>query len=142
MWGGENKDGKPFPASQVEVFDINTGLWEQKITHGPTPTGVIYGGYTVIGNALYTFAGRGEGRTYFNDLHKLDLNSMGWTKLHPKNPENGPPEMRGCGMVANGKDSLVVFSGYTGTNQYTNNLYKYSLSTGKFALFHSSLPTL
>lgn len=130
MWGGEDKDSNPHPASLIEVFNIRTGKWEQKTAQGVAPLGVIYSGYTTIGNKLYTFGGRGKGRTYFNSLHQLDLITMKWKKLEAKNPSQGPSARRGCSVVAYGKDMLVVFGGYTADSEFTNTVYVYQLKEG------------
>lgn len=133
VWGGEDADGNPYPASLVEVFDVCTGYWEQKHAHGVGPIGVIYSAHTTIGETLYTFSGRGKGRTYYNTLHQLNLKTMKWKKLTSPNPLDAPTPRRGCTMIAYGKDCLVTFGGYDENNKYSNELHLFKLKDGKSA---------
>lgn len=131
VWGGEDSSGNPYPASLVEVFDIRTGYWEQHNASGVGPIGVIYSAYTTIGEKLYTFSGRGKGRTYFNTLHQLNLKTMRWKKLAYRNPSDAPAPCRGCTMIAYSKDKLVTFGGLDETGRYSNDLHLFDLRSGK-----------
>ena len=127
IWGGEDSDGNPYPASLIEVFNIRTGHWEQRNARGVGPIGVIYSAYTTIGEKLYTFSGRGKGRTYYNTLHQLNLKTMKWKKLTSRNAADAPTPRRGCTMISYGNDKLVTFGGYDANNKYSNDLHLFNL---------------
>ena len=59
MWGGwaRSREKSQEEAKHVEVFDISTELWEQKLTHGTPPPGLWNTAYTVVGSCLFVFGG-------------------------------------------------------------------------------------
>ena len=63
----------------------------------------------VLGNSAYTFGGFWE---YGYAVHELNLETMVWRRLEPKNRENGPMHKCWAGMVACGCEVLCVFGGY------------------------------
>lgn len=138
MWGGKDESWNIYPATDVEIFDICTLLWEKKPSSGTPPPAVVYNGYTRLGSSLYTFGGWREVESKndirCNSLHKLDLKTLVWKKLTPKNPSEGPSAKEGSVMIPLGKDKLIVFGGMTADNQYTNELHVYSLNEGKVRL--------
>ena len=133
IWGGEDSDGNPYPPSHIEVFSIHTGHWEQRNANAREigPIGVIYSAYTTIGENLYTFSGRGEGRTYYNTLHQLNLKTMEWKKLDSQNPADAPTPRRGCTMISYGNGILVTFGGYDANYKYSNDLHLFNLQNGE-----------
>lgn len=133
VWGGEDSDGNPYPASLVEVFDVRSGYWEQQNASGVGPVGVIYSAYTTIGEKLYTFSGRGKGRTYYNTLHQLNLKTMKWKKFTYRNPSDAPTPRRGCTMIAYSEDKLVMYGGLDENNKYSSDLHVFDLRDGKLA---------
>ena len=132
LWGGW-KDGL-ISGSVVEVFNLETGRWEQRKTTGTPPRGVLWGAYTTIGSKAYHFGGY-DGRSDYNSLHSLDLSTMQWVTLQPRNPSQGPSRKSFCGMVAHGDNELVVYGGYTGDGNYTDELHVYNLREGQFITF-------
>ena len=42
-------------ASNVDVFDVTTELWEQKTINGTPPPGLANTANTVVGTCLYSF---------------------------------------------------------------------------------------
>ena len=65
LWAGE-QDGMPRVhdsaekrafLSSVEVFNVNTGCWEQRTTHGTPPLGVRSYSCVAVRNDLYYFGG-------------------------------------------------------------------------------------
>ena len=108
---------------------METGRWEQRKTTGTPPRGAGYGAYTTIGNKAYHFGGY-DGSDY-NSLHSLDLSTMHWVTLQPRNQSNAPSRKSNCGMVAHGNDELVVFGGFMEGDRWTNELHVYNLREGQ-----------
>ena len=122
--------GGVISGSVVEIFNMETGLWEQRKTTGTPPRGADGGTYTTIGNKAYHFGGYGGG-SHYNSLHSLDLSTMQWVTLQPRNPSQGPSRKSCCGIVAHGDDELVVFGGLIGDSRYTDELHVYNLREGQ-----------
>ena len=53
-----------------------------------------------------------DGQKAHNALHMLDLKTLAWSAVKVENPDEAPPEMSGCGLVAFGNRKLVLFGGY------------------------------
>ena len=134
MWGGRagSKEKSREEADKIEVFDISTELWEQKPTHGTPPPGLWDTAYTVVGSSLFVFGGW-DGVSLHNTLFKLDLHSFQWEQVQVSNPSSGPQRKRGCGMVSNGDNQLVIFAGYTDSG-YTDELHVFDLHKGEYSL--------
>ena len=136
LWGGPNEDDKETMeelTSFVEIFDISTEQWERKPCHGSLPPS-DGGAYTVIENKLYYFGG-GEGgidteSVHYNSLHQLDLLTLEWREVKPKESSSAPGEKAGCGMVALRDEKLVVVGGSFATLKYTNELHLFDISQG------------
>ena len=126
LWGGEQRgmpqvhdsaEKRQFYSS-VEVFNVNTGCWEQRTTRGTPPLGV--GGYSCVAvrNELHYFGGRcshGYG-CYHNSVHTLSTSTLQWRMLAPSTTEGGTPMQKdSCGMVhfTEGEEDLFyVVGGY------------------------------
>lgn len=130
LWGGKDKSWGTYPAADIEIFDICTGLWEKKTCNGIPPPGTVYSGYTRIGGIVYSFGGWKDDARY-NSLHQLDLSNLMWEELEQNNSTDGPSGREGCGMVSLGLEMLVIFGGSTGDSQYTNDLHLYSVLEGE-----------
>lgn len=53
-----------------------------------------------------------DGVKAHNALYRLNLQTFAWTEVKVENPDEAPPEMSGCGIVAYGSKRLVLFGGY------------------------------
>ena len=137
MWGGDSGSmEKSRELSQhVEVFDIATELWEQKLTHGTPPPGLRGTAYTVVGTHLYNFGGW-DGISHHNSLHKLDLCTLQWDEVKDLNSSSVPQRKTGSRMVSYGDNQLVIFAGWTG-NQWTNKLHLFNLDKGNQEIYAS-----
>ena len=150
--GGRTKDfsekTQQHLTSVVETLDPYSELWEQRQVEGDAPSpGTYAAASTSVNDDLYTFGGGGDGRNYFNTLHKLDTKTWHWCQLSPQNAEGAPIPKVGCGMISF-KDSLVAFGGfgvphgpaepgsfmkdtrYTDGDGWTNELHIYHLKEG------------
>ena len=134
MWGGwtGSKEKSREVAQKLEVFDISTEHWEQKLNHGTPPPGLWTTAYAVVGSCLFVFGGWG-GVSRHNSLFKLDLRSFQWEQVRVSNPSRGPQKKTGCGMVSCGDNQLVVFAGFTGS-AYTDELHVFDLNKGACSL--------
>ena len=134
MWGGGggSKEMSQELAQKLEVFDISTEQWEQKLTRGTPPPGLSGTAYAVVGSCLFVFGGCG-GVSRHNSLFKLDLRSFQWEQVRVLNPSSGPQWKNACGMVSYGDNQLVVFAGFTGS-AYTDELHVFDLNKGACSL--------
>ena len=134
IWGGwaGSKEKSREVAQNLEVFDISTEQWEQKLTHGTPPPGLCDTAYTVVGSCLFVFGGW-DGGSCHNSLFKLDLHTFQWEKVHISNPTSGPQEKRGCRMVSYGDNQLVVFAGRMDSGR-TDELHVFHLNKGEYSL--------
>ena len=137
-WGPEKK------ATAVQVYDPLTEQWTSGQTTGTVPPGLCNGGCTSIGNDLYCFGGY-DGSSQFNELHKLNLESLQWSLVHESS--EFPMCKAGCSLVAVDEGTLACFGGYgSGPTQpgstftrdsqstkgygWTNELYLFNLKKG------------
>ena len=103
--------------SSVEVFNVNTGRWEQRTTCGTPPLGVWGYSCVAVRNDLYYFGGEcGHGDCYHNSVHTLSTSTLQWRMLAPTTSEDGAPMKKsGCGVVHftdEEEDLLFVVGGY------------------------------
>ena len=124
LWGGyqygmpevyDSAEKRQFYSS-VEVFDMNTGCWEQRTTRGTPPLGVQgYSCSVAVRNELHYFGGWcGHSSCYHNSVHTLSTSTLQWRMLAPSTTEGGAPmQKRWCGMVhfTYGEEDLLYVVG-------------------------------
>ena len=102
-------------SSSVEVFDVNTGCWEQRTTSGTPPLGVIRYSCVAVRNELHYFGGYcGHDDCYHNSVHTLSTSTLQWRMLAPSTTEDGAPmQKQWCGMVhfTDGEEDLLYVVG-------------------------------
>ena len=127
MWGGEqigmprshdSAEKRQF-FSSVEVFDVNTGCWEQRTTRGTPPLGVWGYSCVAVRNELHYFGGYcgHGGDCYHNSVHTLSTSTLQWRMLAPSTTEDGAPMQKArCGMVhfTDGEEDLLYVVGGRG----------------------------
>ena len=107
-WGGEGRE----KTTSIGVYDVQTEQWTLTPTTGPPPPGRRAGGCTIMMNHLYCFGGT-DGSSRFNDLHKLNLDTFQWSKVHSKSDSSEQPICKtSCGLFAVDERTLVCFGGY------------------------------
>ena len=128
VWGGlqdslpevhHSADKQEF-LSDVDVFELRTGLWEWSTTIGNTPLGVAAYSCAAVGELAYYFGGLcGHGENCLhNSLFALDTSRLKWSEIVPTSErvEAGPMRKAWCGMVAfkteDGEDMLFVVGGH------------------------------
>ena len=109
LWAGEQRDmpevhesaEKQAFLSNVEVFSLNTGCWEQRATHGTPPLGVSGYSCVAVENDLHYFGGKcSHHGCYHNSVHSLSTSTLQWRMLAPTTSEDGSPMSKsGCGVV-------------------------------------------
>ena len=103
--------------SNVEVFNVNTGCWEQRTTRGIPPLGVWGYSCVAVRNDLYYFGGEcGHGSCYHNSIHTLSTSTLQWRMLASTTSEDEVPMKKsGCGLVHftdDEEDLLFVMGGW------------------------------
>ena len=107
-WRGYGRE----KTTSIGVYDVQTEQWTLTPTTGPPPPGYCNGGCAVVTNHLYSFSGY-DRSLWLNDLHKLNLDSFQWSKVHPKNSLSEQPICKtDYGLVAVNEKTLVCFGGY------------------------------
>ena len=107
-WRGRGSE----KTTSIAVYDVQTEQWTLTPTTGPPPPGLRSGGCAVMMKHLYCFGGY-DGYFRFNDLHKLNLETFQWSKVHTtKNLSEQPICKVGCGLIAVNERTLVCCGGY------------------------------
>ena len=105
-WRGRGPGEK---ATTIAVYTPTREEWTLQPTTGPPPPGLSAGGCASIANHFYCFGGY-DGSSYFNDLHKLNLETLKWSNIPTTNPR--PICKAGCGLVSMDERFLVCFGGH------------------------------
>ena len=125
LWAGDqrgipvvhnNAEKRQF-LSYVEVFDLNSGCWEQRTTCGMPPLGVSGYSCVAVGNELLYFGGWcGHGDCFHNSVHTLNTSTMRWRMLGSSTTMGEAPMQKAySGMVhftEGEEDLLFVVGGY------------------------------
>ncbi len=93
----------------IAVYDPSTRLWSLLPTTGPLPPGEFGGCSVCVGRCLFTFGGKDGSSSYFNDMSKLDLDTLQWTKVQTYGSQ--PMKKAGCGLVRVNERTLCCFGG-------------------------------
>eukprot|EP00298_Acanthocystis_sp_HF-20_P010670 c18982_g1_i3.p1 GENE.c18982_g1_i3~~c18982_g1_i3.p1 ORF type:complete len:817 (+),score=310.20 c18982_g1_i3:1603-4053(+) len=119
--------------AELAILDIEDLSWiSPVITTGVAPSARSAHSTAVVEGFMYIIGGQGENDKLLNDVHSLDLHTMGWsnTKLHEQS-EKYPPSMgRSCGVF---DTSLVFFGGLTESG-LTNSVAVFETSTLSWSL--------
>ena len=105
IWRGR---GSGWRSNTIAVCDPSTELWSHLATTGPLPRGEEGGGSVCVGRCLYTFGGY-DVPSYFNDMSKLDLDTLQWTKVQTSGSH--PMKKAYCGLVCVNERTLCCFGG-------------------------------
>ena len=111
MWRGAGPGG-PEGSNIVSVYDPSTELWSLFPTTGPLPPGEHGSCSVCVGRCLYTFGGsKGWSRStsFFNDMSKLDLDTLQWTKVQTSGSQ--PIKKSYCGFIRVNERTLCCFGG-------------------------------
>ena len=126
VWRG---GGPAEEATTIGIFNPTNEEWTLQPSTGTPPPGLWDGGCASIGNGLYCFGGQNVS-SHFNDLHKLNLETFQWSKVHPRNDQtNWPMPKDGCRFVTINQRTLCCFGGVTDSG-YTNEFHLYDVQEG------------
>ncbi|XP_039064005.1 acyl-CoA-binding domain-containing protein 4-like [Hibiscus syriacus] len=121
---GHTKDSSE--TIEVKTFDLQTGTWSTLKTYGKAP--VARGGQsvTLVGTILVIFGGQDAMRTFWNDLHILDLKTLTWDEI---DPVGVPPSPRsGHAAAVHAERYLLIFGGGSHATCF-NDLHVFDLQT-------------
>ena len=126
LWGGE-QEGIPHVHDSIEkraflahvnMFQLQSGSWEQQDTKGVPPLGVWGYSCAAMGSDIYYFSGScGHDNCRHNSIHKLSTPSLQWSELAATaSHRNGPMKKSYSGMVAfkDGEEELLFTVGGLG----------------------------
>ena len=149
MWRGA---GPGLGSNIIAVCDPSTELWSLLPTTGPLPPGKWGGCSVCVGRCLYTFGGY-DGSSYVNDMSKLDLDTLQWTKVQTSGSQ--PMKKAYCGLIRVNERTLCCFggggiqgttqpgstftSGGAGGNGCTNEFHFFDTQNGNFCQCAHSL---
>ena len=115
------------------IFNTRTEQWTLQPTTGSPPPGVWSGGCASVGDHLYCFGGS-DGSSRFNTLHKLNLKTFHWSRVHPtSDPSEWPRCKNVFGLIAKDERTLVCFGGYAVDPEKGQHACN---KTNEFHLFH------
>ncbi|XP_063958403.1 kelch domain-containing protein 3-like [Lytechinus pictus] len=101
--------GQEFYCNELKVFDIKNCDWTSPKATGTPPIGRRSHSTVLHDNHLCVFAGFNHTiDTHFNDVHKLDLSSFEWKKVHCRGKV--PCKRRRQCCVMHG-DRMIMFGG-------------------------------
>ncbi len=126
MWRGL---GPGLGSNIIAVYDPSTELWSLLPTTGPLPPGEYDGCSVCVGRCLYTFGGDDRPSSYFDDMSKLDLDTLQWTKVQTSGSQ--PMKKSGCGLVRVNERTLCCFGG-RGIG-WTNEFHLFDIQNGNFS---------
>ena len=129
VWRG---GGPAKEATTIGIFNPTNEEWTLQPTTGTPPPGVCDGGCTSIGNDLYCFGGS-KGSSDFNDLHKLNLETFQWSKVHPRNNQTNWPMTKNCCGFVTINQTLCCFGGFNQKDtdsRWTNEFHLYDVQEG------------
>ncbi len=96
-------------SNSLSVYECSNEKWCFKPTTGPAHPRLSGGCSVCVGRCLYTFGGD-DGSTWFNDLSKLDLYTLQWSKVQTTGSQ--PIRKRDCGLVSVDERTLCCIAGY------------------------------
>ncbi len=92
----------------LSVYECSTETWTMKPTTLPAHPGLGKGCSILVGRYLYVFGGA-NGSTYYNDMSKLDLDTLQWSKVQTTGSQ--PIRKAGCGLVRVNERTLCCIGG-------------------------------
>jgi len=120
--GGEDTPRHPFD-DLIHQFDFSTSLWSSLPTTGTKPGPILAHSLSVVDdNSLYLYGGRNENHNDLDDLFKLDLNTLMWSRIDDAQGQSpGPRSYHASASI--GSD-LFIFGGCCSSGR-SNELFKY-----------------
>ncbi|KAL2490161.1 Uncharacterized protein Adt_25789 [Abeliophyllum distichum] len=124
VFGGTNGFKK---VNDLHILDLHSREWTRPECHGNPPSPRESHTATLVNDEkLVIFGGSGEGESnYLNDLHVLDLKTMGWTSLEVQVNIPAPRDSHSAVAVGN---RLFVYGGDSG-DRYQRDVNVFDMNT-------------
>ena len=128
VWGGETDDEDTSHLKNIYILDTVNENWKYKSTTGEHPRGYRCCCSAQSSNVLYVYGGWDENDEHTGSLFSLNLDILSWRELSP-HVHDGPSKKISGGMIVQG-EKIILFGGYIGDGDRTNELNIFDLSTG------------
>ncbi|XP_022895904.1 acyl-CoA-binding domain-containing protein 6-like isoform X3 [Olea europaea var. sylvestris] len=124
VFGGTNGFKK---VNDLYILDLHSREWSRPECHGNPPSSRESHTATLVNDEkLVIFGGSGEGESnYLNDLHVLDLKTMGWTSLDIQDNLPAPRDSHSAVAVGN---RIFVYGGDSG-DRYQRDVNVFDMNT-------------
>ena len=144
MWAGSqnglpqehNSAAKRTFLSRVDVFNVETGCWSERVTCNEPPMGVLGYSCIAVGEDLLYFGGWcGHKNCYHNSVYSLNTATLKWKCLAPTTSERSAPMKKfNCGMVhfTERDEHLLYVIGGRGVVPFPKQLGAQYKQTGNF----------
>lgn len=109
--------------SDLWIFDTHESIWTQKKLIGDTVSGRSGSRAALLDDKLYIFGGYGD-KTYYSDLHTVDINSGQVEKINTTGEEPSP---RTSPVFSIFNNKVYVWGGFNG--EWPSSLHVLDLST-------------
>eukprot|EP00736_Rhodelphis_marinus_P002472 Rmarinus@m.3406 len=124
--------------SSPDVIDIQVNAWKPLPLTGPSPSRRAN---TMIARSIeyfgfYAFGGASESHNTFNDLYFFEMDGSAWESV--PTTEHRPPE-RQSGVFVSVQDTLVLYGGLTGKNQFLDDMYWFNITSSTWTEVDLSL---
>ncbi|TMW66068.1 hypothetical protein Poli38472_003833 [Pythium oligandrum] len=103
----------PLAADDMHVLDLDAMEWKQPPVLGtpPGPCNMHTADYIPHLRSILLFRG-GDGREYLNDLHRLDVDTLVWSRVHASGRLPVPRANHSSALVD--ESQIVIFGGWDG----------------------------
>lgn len=128
VFGGTDEQNR---RNDIHAYNTEQKMWTQLPSLGQIPQARSGAKGVAYNRALFIFGGytKKDG-TYFNDLHRYDLETNYWTKIFTSGEMPSPRTDHTAVLYEN---SMYVFAGYDGKNRF-NDLRECNLTTFEWTL--------
>lgn len=125
--------------NEVFLYSFLKDEWQKPEVRGPRPNARAAHSAVYAGGCMYIFGGIDSDSSKLNDLWKLEVDKMQWTKI-VIGKGVCPPPRSGHGAVA-GKSHLFIFGGIHGMTHEMNDLWAFNLTTQAWSEVHGPIDT-
>jgi N-acetylneuraminic acid mutarotase len=116
--------------TQVHIYDMITGRWEEVISKGKPPSPRCLACSCVVGTKIYVFGGyqvhTNSPHTVFNGMFVFDTETLEWDHLEASGLS---PDPRAASSMIEYENQLYIFGGSQGKQVFFGDLYSFDLDT-------------
>jgi len=113
------------------------GVWEELRTSGDIPVPRGYSSLVAKARDVYLFGGVSTNLEFLNDIHRLNLDTMKWTKLKPRDLCTSPDGRCGAGVDLQG-DLVIFFGGCGDRYVHFEDIWAFDLSLYIWMQIHAT----